>query len=247
MLCTPSSHIAVINSSAPTICVVKPIGYPATAPVTPGLAWVVLGSVIRLKWRSTAATRRRTVQDGPHQPGPPPQTGTGDTEGPKKATPDRKASEATRPVVRWDELREPSDEAPLPRCLNSPRRIVLPNIGNRLTVGHPIEHRKTGQGRPGPSMPTSAGDLNQLSGGTLPSRTQGVDGRHPIRRQPEIRPPQPPALPGDRRRPTPQQVQREGRRRARRQRPAQPPTTNEPARWQSQDAGCGGFPGHGRA
>jgi len=134
-----------------------------------------------------------------------------------------------------------------PWCLNSPRRIVLPNIGNRLTVGHPIEHRKTGQGRPGPSTPTSAGDLNQLSGGTLPSRTQRVDGRHPIRRQPEIRPPQPPALPGDRRRPTPQQVQREGRRRARRQRPAQPPTTNEPARWQSQDAGCGGFPGHGRA
>lgn len=160
------------------------------------------------------------------------------------------SSPPTPPTGRADQpvgVLEARDEAALPGCLNGAWRIMLADVGDRLTVGYPIEHGEAGQGRAGASVSAGTGDLDAFGLGACPCLAQRVGGCCAVGWQPEVGPAKPSVFPGHGRWPVAKQVEREGGLRALRERPAQSPAADESARGQSQHARRRGLPwsGHG--
>ena len=96
---------------------------------------------------------------------------------------------------------------------------MFADVGYRLTVGYSIEHGEAGQGRAGASVSAGTGDLDAFGLGAFPCLAQSVDGCCAVGRQPEVGPAKPSVFPGDRRWPLAEEVEREGRLLALRERP----------------------------
>ena len=63
---------------------------------------------------------------------------------------------------------EAGDEAALPRGLDGPRLVVLPDVADGFPRGHPVKDGDAGERRPGPAEPSGTGDLDALCRGPLP-------------------------------------------------------------------------------
>lgn len=131
------------------------------------------------------------------------------------------------------------------RALHGTCGVVLPDVGDRIAAGHPVQYGEAGQRGAGPPVPAGTGDLDALGRGTRPCLAQGIPGSSAVGRQPEVRPAQPASLPVDAGRFVAQQIQREVGHRPRRKGAAESPAANEPARGQSQHARHRGLPGTG--
>ncbi len=126
-------------------------------------------------------------------------------------------------------LLEAGDETTLPGCLDGARSVVLPDVGDGLTVGYTVENGEACQGGPGSSLSARTGDLYAFGLGARPRLAQRVGGCAAVGRQPEVRPAEPAAFPVDRGWPVAQQVEREGGLRALREWSTQPPAADESA------------------
>ena len=126
---------------------------------------------------------------------------------------------------------EPLDVAALPGRLDGPGVVGPPYEGDGLACRHPVDDGEAGQRRTRAAAPTSAGHSDPLHDCPFPRLDQPAAGLLPVTGQPEVRPAQPPLLPGCRRRSAAEQVQAERRLRPRRHAPAQaPPPDQAPGR-----------------
>jgi hypothetical protein len=100
-------------------------------------------------------------------------------------------------VIRIGGL-ESADEPPLPGRFHRVRVVVLPDVGHRVPRRHAVQDRNAGQGRAGPAAAALAGDLHSLGSCAPPRLPERLFGIAAIRGEPEVRPPDPAHLPGER-------------------------------------------------
>src|ERR671912_1383482 len=91
------------------------------------------------------------------------------------------------------------EPAPLPGGLDGPPVVVAAHPGDGLAGVQAVEDGQGGQGGAGAADPAAAGDLDPLPGQRPPvGLAKGVEGVATVGRDPEVRPPDPPARPGGR-------------------------------------------------
>ena len=130
----------------------------------------------------------------------------------------------------------------LPRRLDGMRVIMLPDEGNGLFWWQPIDDGEAGQRRPGPSAAAGTGDLHAFGQGEFPGFVQDFPRVCLVAGQPEVGPANPAGLPGDGWGWLAEQVDGEGGRQSRQERPPQATAPDEPAGWQPQHVSASRVP-----